>query len=53
MIAGGNKEIAGITKLVTGGLVFVHWSTQGDLNTITTQIKDALITIGKQPGTHK
>jgi glucose/arabinose dehydrogenase len=33
-------------------LVFVHWSTQGDLNTITTQIKDALITIGKQPGTH-
>jgi Domain of Unknown Function (DUF1259) len=34
-------------------LVFVHWSTQGDLNTITTQIKDALITIGKQPGTHK
>jgi hypothetical protein len=33
-------------------LVFVHWSAQGDLNTITTQIKDALITIGKQPGTH-
>jgi hypothetical protein len=32
-------------------LVFVHWSTQGDLNTITTQIKDALITVGKQPGT--
>ena len=34
-------------------LVFVHWSAQGDLNTITTQIKDALITIGKQPGTIK
>jgi Domain of Unknown Function (DUF1259) len=34
-------------------LVFVHWSAQGDLNTITTQIKDALVTIGKQPGTHK
>lgn len=32
-------------------LVFVHWSAQGDLNTITTQIKDALITVGKQPGT--
>jgi hypothetical protein len=34
-------------------LVFVHWSAQGDLNTITTQIKDALITVGKQPGTIK
>jgi hypothetical protein len=28
-------------------LVFVHWSAQGDLNTITTQIKDALIAVGK------
>ena len=34
-------------------LVFVHWSAEGNLNTITTQIKDALVTIGKQPGTHK
>ena len=33
-------------------LVFVHWSAQGNLNTITTQIKNALIAIGKQPGTH-
>jgi uncharacterized protein DUF1259 len=32
-------------------LIFVHWSAQGNLNTITTQIKNALIAIGKQPGT--
>jgi Domain of Unknown Function (DUF1259) len=34
-------------------LIFMHWSAQGDLNTITTQIKNALITAGKQPGTIK
>jgi uncharacterized protein DUF1259 len=34
-------------------LIFVHWSAQGNLNTITTQIKNALVAIGKQPGTHK
>jgi hypothetical protein len=34
-------------------LVFMHWSAQGDLNTITTQIKNALIAVGKQPGTIK
>lgn len=32
-------------------LIFVHWSAQGNLNTITTQIKNALIAVGKQPGT--
>ena len=31
-------------------LIFVHWSAQGNLNTITTQIKNALIAVGKQPG---
>jgi hypothetical protein len=31
-------------------LIFMHWSAQGDLNTITTQIKNALLAVSKVPG---
>jgi hypothetical protein len=31
-------------------LIFMHWSVQGDLNTITTQIKNALLAVSKVPG---
>jgi uncharacterized protein DUF1259 len=32
-------------------LIFMHWSAQGDLNTITTQIKNALLAVSKVPST--
>jgi hypothetical protein len=30
-------------------MIFVHWSAQGDLNTITNQIKNVLLTVSKVP----
>ena len=30
-------------------MMFVHWSAQGDLNTITSQIKNILLTVSKVP----
>jgi hypothetical protein len=30
-------------------MMFVHWSAQGDLNTITSQIKNVLLTVSKVP----
>jgi Domain of Unknown Function (DUF1259) len=30
-------------------MMFVHWSAQGDLNTITNQIKNVLLTVSKVP----
>lgn len=30
-------------------MIFVHWSAQGDLNTITNQIKSILLTVSKVP----
>ena len=30
-------------------MIFVHWSAQGDLNTITNQIKDVLLRVSKVP----
>jgi uncharacterized protein DUF1259 len=30
-------------------MIFVHWSAQGDLNTITNQIKSVLLTVSKVP----
>ena len=30
-------------------MIFVHWSAQGDLNTITDQIKDVLLRVSKVP----
>lgn len=30
-------------------MIFVHWSAQGDLNTITNQIKNVLLTATKVP----
>jgi hypothetical protein len=30
-------------------MIFVHWSAQGDLNTITNQIKGVLLTVSKVP----
>jgi uncharacterized protein DUF1259 len=32
-------------------LIFMHWLAQGDLNTITTQIKNALLAVSKVPST--
>jgi hypothetical protein len=32
-------------------MIFVHWSAQGDLNTITNQIKNVLLTVSKVPNT--
>jgi hypothetical protein len=32
-------------------MIFVHWSAQGDLNTITNQIKSVLLTVSKVPST--
>ena len=32
-------------------LIFMHWSAQGDFNTITTQIKNALLAVSKVPST--
>jgi hypothetical protein len=29
--------------------MFVHWSAQGDLNTIINQIKNVLLTVSKVP----
>ncbi|HZD82183.1 MAG TPA: DUF1259 domain-containing protein [Nitrososphaeraceae archaeon] len=34
-------------------LIFMHWSAQGELNTITTQIKNALLAVSKVPSTSK
>jgi hypothetical protein len=31
-------------------MIFVHWSAQGDLNAITSQIKNVLSIVGKVPG---
>ena len=32
-------------------MIFVHWSAQGDLNTITNQITSVLLTVSKVPST--
>ena len=34
-------------------LIFMHWSAQGELNTITTQIKNALLAVSKVPSSSK
>ena len=31
-------------------MIFVHWSAQGDLNALTSQIKNVLSIVGKVPG---
>jgi len=33
-------------------MMFVHWSAQGDLNTITSQIKNVLLTVSKVPSSN-
>jgi uncharacterized protein DUF1259 len=34
-------------------MIFVHWSAQGDLNTVTDQIKNVLLTVSKVPSNGK
>jgi hypothetical protein len=50
--AGSNWTIAAVHNhmvLERPKMMFVHWSAQGDLNTITSQIKNTLTTISKVP----
>jgi uncharacterized protein DUF1259 len=50
--AGSNWTIAAVHNhmvLEKPKMIFVHWSAQGDLNTITSQIKNTLTTISKVP----
>jgi hypothetical protein len=49
---GSNWTIAAVHNhmvLEKPKMIFVHWSAQGDLNTITSQIKNTLTTISKLP----
>jgi Domain of Unknown Function (DUF1259) len=49
---GNNWTIAAIHNhmvLEKPKMMFVHWSAQGDLNTITDQIKNVLLTVSKVP----
>lgn len=49
---GSNWTIAAVHNhmvLEKPKMMFVHWSAQGDLNTITSQIKNALMIISKVP----
>ena len=51
--AGYNWTIAAIHNhmvLEKPKMMFVHWSAQGDLNTITNQIKNVLLILSKVPG---
>jgi hypothetical protein len=51
---GSNWTIAAVHNhmvLEKPKMIFVHWSAQGDLNTITSQIKNTLTTISKVPAT--
>jgi len=50
--AGYNWTIAAVHNhmvLEKPKLMFVHWSAQGDLNTITNQIKNVLLILSKVP----
>ena len=50
--AGSNWTIAAVHNhmvLEKPKMMFVHWSAQGNLNTITSQIKNTLTTISKVP----
>ena len=49
---GSNWTIAAVHNhmvLEKPKMIFVHWSAQADLNTITRQIKNTLTTISKVP----
>ena len=49
---GSNWTIAAVHNhmvLEKPKMMFVHWSAQGDLNTITNQIKNVLLTVSKVP----
>jgi hypothetical protein len=49
---GSNWTIAAVHNhmvLEKPKMMFVHWSAQGDLNTITSQIKNALLIVSKVP----
>jgi Domain of Unknown Function (DUF1259) len=50
---GSNWTIAAVHNhmvLEKPKMMFVHWSAQGDLNTITNQIKNVLLIVSKVPG---
>ena len=52
--AGSNWTIAAVHNhmvLERPKMMFVHWSAQGDINTVTSQIKNTLTTISKVPAT--
>jgi hypothetical protein len=49
---GSNWTIAAVHNhmvLEKPKMMFVHWSAQGDINTITNQIKNVLLTVSKVP----
>jgi Domain of Unknown Function (DUF1259) len=53
---GSNWTIAAVHNhmvLEKPKMMFVHWSAQGDLNTITSQIKNVLLTVSKVPSSNR